>query len=301
MQVGIFYQLSQNDKIGKLIEFFKQFTKAPLQDMVCKFILLRAEKDVNDKNSFVYKEKNQRLLPYLFEEMLTNGTHYNNLNEKQYIQAIVNILSCVAQVYRHIYECILTEKECMKWWNSVGNINERSDIITYCFTYIFIHRLVNGDNRSISNRIDIHWLSLSKSNLRDINFRDADLIGADLIGADLSGADLSGTHLSGADLSSARLRGADLSGANLSRANLIGADLSRANLSGATLRDAYLIGAYLIGADLSGADLSGADLAFVDLRGADLRGATLPDGFKSDSREEQVRHLKEMNIEGLVI
>ena len=199
------------DNVQPLIDFFKQFTKAPLQDMVCKFILLRAEKDVNDKNSFVYKEKNQRLLPYLFEKMLTEHKHYKSLDEERHITAIVNILSCTAQVYRHIYEPILTEKEYMKWWNSVDNINEKSDIITYCFRYIFEHSLMNGYETYISSRIDIYLLNWFGSDLRYMDFQ----------------------------------------GANLS--------------------------------------------------GADLRGATLPDGFKSDSQEEQILHLKDIDIEELKI
>ena len=207
------YQLSQNDKIGKLIEFFKQFTKAPLQDMVCKFILLRAEKDVNDKNSFVYKEKNQRLLPYLFEKMLTEHKLYKDIGEERYIEAIVNILSCTAQVYRHIYEHILEEKECMKWWDNVMNINTRSDIITYCFRYIFTHRLRTRDGGCISNRIDIKWLNLSESNLRNMDFQGANL------SAYLKGAYLSGAYLRDADLRGAYLRDADLSGADLSGAD----------------------------------------------------------------------------------
>ncbi len=251
------YKLSPNDKIGKIIEFFKQFTKAPLQDMVCKFILLRAEKDVNDKNSFVYKEKEQRLLPYLFEEMLTNGTLYNNLNEKQYIQAIINILSCTAQVYRHIYEYILIKDGYMRWWNSVDNINEKSDIITYCFRYIFKHHLMNIYHKEcISSRIDIHFLNLFESNLENMNFR----------GANLSGANLNG-----------------------------------ANLSGTSLIDASLIDAHLNGANLSGASLIRTCLVNADLIGADLRNANLPNSFTSYSQDEQVWHLKNLNIVGLKI
>ena len=284
------YQLSQNDKIGKLIEFFKQFTKASLQKMVCKFIFLRAEKDVAKPNSFVYKEKEQRLLPYLFEKMLTEHKHYKSLDEEKHIEAIVNILSCTAQVYRHIYEYILEEDEYVKWWNSVTNINTKSDIITYCFRYIFEHHLMS-EYVSISNRIDIHSLNLSKKYLRDMDFQ-----GADLSRADLRSTDLQDAILSGAYLINVRLRGADLISANLGRA-----DLSRADLSCADLRYAYLKDADLRGADLRDADLRSADLRGADLSGAYLIGATLPDGFEGDSQEEQVQHLKEMNIKGLKI
>ena len=281
------YKLSKNDKIGKLIEFFNQFTKAPLQDMVCKFILLRAEKDVDNPDSFVYKEKEQRLLPYLFEEMLTNGELYDNLHTKKHMEAIVNILSCTAQVYRHIYEPILEEKEYMKWWNDFESINENSDTIKYCFRYIFKHRLMNQYDYRLSNRIDIRWLILTDSDLRGADLSGADLSSADLINANLSRANLRGADLSGADLS-----GADLSDADLSDADLRGADLSGADSIGAGLRGTYLRGTYLRRV---------VYLRVTDLIGADLRGATLPDGFKSFDQEEQVQHLKERKIKRLII
>ena len=117
----------------------------------------------------------------------------------------------------------------------------------------------------------------------------------------LSPADLRKTYLDRADLSYANLRGA-----NLMRANLTGADLTDANLADAHLADAHLTGAHLWDAilwdaDLTRADLTGAHLANADLTGAHLRGAVLPDGYRSDSQNEQVEHLKSLNIEGLII
>ena len=264
--------LSQEDKIDKIIEFFLQFKKAPLQDMVCKFIWLRAKKDVNKQESFVYKEKEMRLLPNFFEKMLTDGTLYDKLNENKHIHAVVSILSCAAQIYRHIYEPILieTKEQYVKWWNNVGNISANSDIIQYLFKAIFKHHFM-AENGKISNRIDCSLAYLRYEDLRNVDLRDANLRDAYLRGVNL--------------------RDADLSGANLRHAYLIYADLT----------DANLIGAKLIGADLTFAYLTHADLTDADLTRADLRGAILPAGFKSYSQEEQVQHLKEMNIKGLKI
>ena len=260
------------NKTDKIIKFFLKFKKAPLQDMVCKFIWLRAKKDVNKQESFVYKEKEMRLLPNFFEKMLTDGTLYDKLNENKHIHAVVSILSCAAQIYRHIYEPILieTKEQYVKWWNNVGNINANSDIIQYLFKAIFKHHFM-AENGKISNRIDCSLAYLRYEDLRNVDLRDA--------------------NLRDADLSGVNLRDADLSGANLRHAYLIYADLT----------DANLIGAKLIGADLTFAYLTHADLTDADLTRADLRGAILPAGFKSYSQEEQVQHLKEMNIKGLKI
>ena len=266
------------DSVQPLIDFFKQFKKAPLQERVCHFIFLRAEKDVNDKNSFVYKEKNQRLLPYLFEEMLTNGEIYDNLHEKNHVEAIVNILSCTAQIYRHIYEPILIENEYIKWWNNVEKVNQ-SNMITYCFYSIFNYRLLITDVfHSITIQCDYSGINFTQCNL-----------GLYLNESKLYETDFSYTDLRGEWLQ--HLKYANLRCANLKDSYLVDADLTGANLRGADLT----------GANLRGADLTGADLTKTNLRGTDLEGATLPDGFKSDSQEEQVQHLKEMNIDGLVI
>lgn len=84
------------------------------------------------------------------------------------------------------------------------------------------------------------------------------------------------------------------------------ADLSRADLHGAVLIGADLRGTDLRGADLSGADLRGAGLSGADLRGAvligaDLRFAMLPDGFKSFHQDNQIKHLKSLDIQDLQI
>lgn len=44
-----------------------------------------------------------------------------------------------------------------------------------------------------------------------------------------------------------------------------------------------------------------ADLRVANLSGADLRFAALPDGFTGKTQEEQIQHLKAIEIPGLKI
>lgn len=234
-------RLDKAEKIRQLIIFLKQLKKLSLDEMVCRFILLRARQEVNDRSSFVCREKQERLLPDLFEEMLTNGRLYDDLQESTHIQAIINILSSAAKIYRHIYEPLLQEKKSVRWWHDVGKINAQSDVIRYCFKDIFFWRFRSENSTNGSDRMDASDLDMMGCSLPLASFRYADLRVANLRGADLRGADLRG-----------------------------------ANLSGAGLRGA-------------------------DLRDADLRFAALPDGFTGKTQEEQIQHLKAIEIPGLKI
>ena len=171
----------KQSKIAKLAQFFLKFKKSPLNEMVCRFILWRAENDIQENitNSFVNQEKIQRLLPSLFEELLTNGLLYDNLQEENHIEAIINILSCTAQVYRHIYEPILTKNEYIKWWNDAEKVKQ-SILIKYCFRLIFKVPFVGKDYSLISSRGDYSNIDLSSCSLEYLDFSCTNLTGTNL-------------------------------------------------------------------------------------------------------------------------
>ena len=125
---------------------------------------------------------------------------------------------------------------------------------------------------------------------------EANLSDADFTGANLTGANLTGANLTGSDLSSLDLTNIVIDSTNVRKIKFINAKMIRCNLSGVDLN-----GVDFRAADLRTADLRAADLADADLTNADLRGAILPDGFCSVDQEEQVKHLKQLNISGLRI
>lgn len=97
--------------------------------------------------------------------------------------------------------------------------------------------------------------------------------------------------LEGLDLRNIGFCGSILSNANLSNAVLAGCDFSGCNLSGADFSDSDAHYASFLNAKLDNCDFSGVD----------LRGTDLPDGFCSSDQEEQVRHLRSLEIDGLKI
>ena len=259
------------------------FKYGVINETVCRFFQARVRNSISNPNQntneFPLLEKRLSLLPMLYQKLLTNGHLYDDLRMNDHARAITNILHSVALAYRNTFEMILKPGKRIHWWIDVASVN-RSGIMEYFFC-----RFVG--------KIGSH------SDLKYADLRTADLFKADLSGADLSRAALRRADLRGANLRRAKLRWADLRGAYLHRAHLGEADLYGALLQGtnlyrAGLREANLSGAALIGADLSGAYLNGANL-----KGANLRWALLKDGFRKGNQDEQIEHLKSLNIPDL--
>lgn len=93
----------------------------------------------------------------------------------------------------------------------------------------------------------------------------------------------------------------DLRNIGFQNSNLVDANLSDCILSGCDFTGAILAGSVLTNADIHYACLRNTDLTRCDLIGADLRGTELPDGFCSIDQNEQVAHLRQLNIPDLKI
>ncbi len=101
----------------------------------------------------------------------------------------------------------------------------------------------------------------------------------------------SSIDLEGLDLRNIGFCDSLLSNTNFSNTILSGCDFSGCNLSGSDFSDSDAHYASFLNAKLENCDFSGTD----------LRGTDLPDGFCSTNQDEQVAHLKELNIYGLKI
>ena len=103
------------------------------------------------------------------------------------------------------------------------------------------------------------------------------------------------------DFSSINLEGLDLRNTGFGKSLLCNSNLSNSILSGCDFTDCNLTGADLSDADAHYACFLNAKLDNCDFSGTDLRGTDLPDGFCSPKQDEQVKHLKSLNIHGLKI
>ena len=96
-------------------------------------------------------------------------------------------------------------------------------------------------------------------------------------------------------------RSYDLRNIGFQNSDIRNADFSNGILCGCDFSNARLDGTKFTNADIHYSSLQGASLNFCDMTGADLRGTELPDGFVSIEQNEQVEHLKDMEIVGLKI
>lgn len=103
------------------------------------------------------------------------------------------------------------------------------------------------------------------------------------------------------DFNEMYLKGLDLRYIGFQDSQIKNTDLSDTVLCGCDFSNAILNCSNLANADIHYASLKNASLSGCNLTGADLRGTTLPDGFVSTNQEEQVKHLKQLNIPRLII
>ena len=242
--------------------FYGLFRFGDLQTTVTKFILLRTlyKKRQYNQDEFSFIENEQKFLPDLFEHIIVHGITAINLepDASNPIKDIVNVLSCIVQIFRHAYEPYLETDDIIKWWHNADIIND-SDMLKMLFKYIFIKTPITLEYGSA--------LTLSsKSDFSDISFHSADIRNAGFTGSSLKNTIFENAILCGVDFENANIKNSDFTNADVHFARLTNANIEDCNFTG-----------------------------------ADLRGTELPDDYCSNNQDEQVEHLKALNIKGVVV
>ena len=212
-----------------------------LETTVNKFLLLRTKSDLKCGNQeFPSHEVIQEHLPEIFELMLTDGTIFDVKKSKNPIQFILNVLTCTAQIYRHVYEPFLWDNRLIKWWNSVSEVN-KNGMIPQVFRAVFCQVPTALDSNSMllldsesmltmASNGDFCGIDLQSCDLRNISFQSSKICNANfentiLCGCDFSNSILSDSNFTNADMQYVKLLGADMRRCILSGANLRGTDL----------------------------------------------------------------------------
>lgn len=300
------HHLARKEKVSQLIIFFRDnFRSRRIAWKACHFIYLRAKhhasEAAHDNPDFPVQEREQDLLPLLFERLLSDRAVMANMDNPPTIAEMANILGSIAQIYRAALDPLLQKDELISWWDDVDTAN-KCQALLYLFPAIFEDRQppdaawANPGTRGDFAEIDLHSLSFGKRSFEVPGLAGASFRTARLENADLQYCYLENVNFQYADLSSAYLVHAELSGAKLQFA-----ELSQADLSHACLRHTDLEGADLHGANLQYTDFRHANLSRANLVGAKLEHAVLPDGSHSAFYAEQKMRLMAMNIPGLKI
>ncbi len=257
------FRKDSNLNLDEMINsFYSLFRFGDFETTVSKFILLRTlyKKRYNNQDEFPFIEYKNKFLPTLFGYIIVHGITTTKPKQKATnpIKDIVNVLSCIVQIFRHAYEPYLETGEYISWWHNPDEIND-SDMLKMLFKYIFIKTPITLEYGSV--------LTLSsKSNFSKISFHSADIRNAGFAGSSLVNSIFQNAILCGVDFENANINNSDFTNA-----------------------------------DVHFARLTNANIAGCNFTGADLRGTELPDDYCSNIKEEQVEHLKSLNIKGVVV
>ena len=244
------------------------FPYAILETKVTEFLYLRAkynaERNQTDFSTYEYQNKMVGgLLTYLTYSGIIESNVFACMSKNDPIQTIINIITCTAQTYRHVYEAHLRNNELIYWFGTSGRDGAKT--ITYNSMLITLFKQVFS-LLPVTPSIDHTITMASRGDFAHMLFRNSDLRNIVFQHSNLNHAILSDTILCGCNFSHADLRFSDLTNADIHYACLTGALLDGCNMTG-----------------------------------ADLRGTELPDGFCSMDQNEQVEHLKSLNIPELII
>ena len=240
------------------------FEYSQLERKVTEFIFLHAKYNVdNNISDFATYEIQKRMIGDVLYNVQTEGIIESRVLTKYPpstpLQKIVNILTCIVQLYRHVYEAHLSDKEYIPWWGK--------------------HRV----------QMDIHMML--RPFFRTIFCLVPVTITSDYMITMGSRGDFCNYDFQSCDLRNIGFQNSRMENVNFSNSILCGCDFSMAILNNSDLTNA----------DIHYACLNGASLDGCDMTGSDLRGTELPDGFVSIDQDEQVSHLKSLNINGLRI
>lgn len=222
-------KITRSDAINKLTDlFYKMFHYDLINSIVNTFIMYREILNAEQKTEFAFIEKQERLLPDLFERVMGISSEAE--------EGWINTLGSIADVYRYAYQTIMGPGELIKWWNDVEKANQ-SEIIQNHFQSIFLNTPVmdeNNDPVTVAGNGDFSGISLCAKNLRNIGFYYSSLRRANLKRSIFEGSSLENTDLRDADM-----READIHFSSLENACLEDADLRSAKLRGTELPDGF--------------------------------------------------------------
>ncbi len=222
-------KITREKAIETLIDLFSELFQYDLiNSIVNTFIMYRELFQADKLDEFAAIENKERLLPILFERMITANSSD--------IQKQVYILGSVTNVYRYAYHSFLNNGELIKWWENV-NIANTSQVLRDYFQSIFLNTPVMDEKDNpitVASNADFSGIILREKDLRNIGFYKSCLRNAQL-----SGSKFEGSPLENVDLANADLRNADIHYSSLENANLTNADLRGSQLYGTELPDGF--------------------------------------------------------------
>ncbi len=228
-----------NEVIEKfVIAFSKLFSFSDFNDKVSEFIYYRSlyKMENSKEEDFILQELEYQFLGYFFEKMFIHGAihEYKYDGKRNLYQENINVLKCIVQIYRHIYEpYVVNTKRRIKWFFNAASEMNTLEVFPGQFKSVFIRTpltITSEYNIPVGGYADFSLYDMKKADLRYGMFNYSIFINCDfsdtiLRSTDFTGATLQNCHFVNADLGYSSLLDADIINCKFENCNLIGTTL----------------------------------------------------------------------------
>lgn len=232
-----------DDAVEKFISSFGSlFVYSDFNDKVSEFVYYRSLYKMKYKReeNFLQLELKYQFLAYFFEKMFVHGAIHDYIYDgrRNLFQENINVLKCVVQIYRHIYEpYVISGKKRMEWFVNITSELSEMDVLPYLFKAVFIRTPL-----TISSDYSIPIAGYANFNIYDM--KKADLRYGMFNHSNFTGCNFSGTILVSTDFSYSNLKKCNFENADFRHSSLLGADIKECkfencNLAGTTLPDGF--------------------------------------------------------------
>lgn len=239
--------MTDDEKCNKTIEqfincFSQLFACSDLNDKVSEFIYYRSLYKMvsHEEEEFIQQELKYQFLGCFFEKMFVNGAihdyHYDG--KRNLYQENVNVLKCVVQIYRHIYEpYVVRGKKRLEWFFNAGSEMNDMEGLPFLFKPVFIRTpvtIASDYGIPVAGYANFYLYDMKKADLRYGMFNYSKFLSCNFSDTVLVSTDFSNARLTNCNFENADFRFSSLAGANIT-----GCRFDNCSLAGTTLPDGF--------------------------------------------------------------
>ena len=218
-----------------IIAFSRLYTFSDFSDKVSEFIFYRSlyKMENGTEENFILQELKYQFLGCFFEKMFIHGAvhEYQYDGERNLYQENINVLKCVVQIYRHIYEpYVVKNKKRLEWFFNAASEMNSIEGFPGLFKPVFIRTPL-----TVSEDYCIPVFGYANFNIYDMKK------------ADLRYGMFNHSKFLSCDFSDTILKSTDFTGSILKQCYFVNADLSYSSLKDAQVVDCKFEGCNLIG------------------------------------------------------
>jgi len=218
-----------------IIAFSRLYTFSDFSDKVSEFIFYRSlyKMENGTEENFILQELKYQFLGCFFEKMFIHGAvhEYQYDGERNLYQENINVLKCVVQIYRHIYEpYVVKNRKRLEWFFNATSEMNSIEGFPGLFKPVFIRTPL-----TISEDYCIPVAGYANFNIYDMKK------------ADLRYGMFNHSKFLSCDFSDTILKSTDFTGSILKQCYFVNADLSYSSLKDAQVVDCKFEGCNLIG------------------------------------------------------